>query len=117
MSDDLVADGLEFVKRQRDRLFAACVAAGIDRSELFELESPKSRYGRYNSKVQIWAGSTPVARYWLNFPEIDGKKTIRFNIECGPVVQNALARIQADEHTQNSTGDNERNHDSGPETI
>lgn len=100
--DDLVGSALEFVKRQRQRLLDACISAGIAKSDLFELTPPGHQFGNWKHKVQIWAGETPVARYFLLFPEVDGKKTIRFVIECGPVVQAALNRIQHDEHQEHN---------------
>src|ERR1700748_116374 len=98
-------DITEFVKTSRQRLLDAIHAAGIPEAGMREIAHKKEPFGSYKLPVIIFALERPVAKYFLTYPIVDGKKSVKFNIETFTEVSKWLTQPQQTSPSPSSTTD------------
>ena len=98
-------DITEFVKESRQRLLDAIKSAGIPEAGMREIAHKKEPLGSYKLPVIIFALERPVAKFWLTFPEVEGQKTVKFNIETFSEVSKWLTQPPQQNPSPSSTMD------------
>lgn len=99
-------DITEFVKVSRQNLIDAIGRAGVPAEELREICHKAAPFGSWKLPVIFFAYKKPVAKYFLTYPTVDGKKSVKFNIETFEHISKWLNPQQPSPQNSSNTMEN-----------